>query len=498
MAFHLLQDKSIYGRMIRHREVEMCGIGALGFYLLMRFENTGELEKLDFTDNKEWFDIKLMVDCKASSLEDLSKSVNDSYYATAIKDVCRRLGLDAKHWIHFGRCMGPVRLEMEELDQQSIKLLGMWGMDCYDDRYSTKMPLKAMRVAAGFEPERGCHYNPRTQVLPPDLLCKMIFPEVEDLEKQVMEYERLTGATLRTARSGAAKTTAKAFLSLLKFLRVVIIQDAALLMNKRRKHAVFDLPVFKTPAFIAFQAHIVAAVNAANRNDPRDATLEAVIPRINQRFETSNQVMAAGFASVNSKQDIVMQELMNMQAMQRPMLAWCQHMGSFQYDPPRLIQPIPFQMNPSPALAPGVEPIAPAVAAAPPAASRTVPPAINGYVPAREYDSATTIYNEWNGIGLHSGPQGGIIALEDRFKTQWRSHFDVAASKRFSRMKKIVKTANELKTIENASIEIILQVLDAAFVDQKKSLGKMEKYIKNEYSTIKRQVEAKAMGMAFV
>ena len=45
---------------MRHREVELCSIGALGLYLMTRFQVTNELDHIDFSDNKTWFNRKLL------------------------------------------------------------------------------------------------------------------------------------------------------------------------------------------------------------------------------------------------------------------------------------------------------------------------------------------------------------------------------------------------------------------------------------------------------
>jgi hypothetical protein len=44
---------------MRHKYVNMCLIGALGFYLMARFDMTGE--KFDFSDNSSWNNRKLLV-----------------------------------------------------------------------------------------------------------------------------------------------------------------------------------------------------------------------------------------------------------------------------------------------------------------------------------------------------------------------------------------------------------------------------------------------------
>ena len=68
------KDKVIYGRAMHHKEVEMCSIGALGSYLLTRFDITDEIQHIDFSDNRTWFNRKLLKsmvglkDCKGNEI----------------------------------------------------------------------------------------------------------------------------------------------------------------------------------------------------------------------------------------------------------------------------------------------------------------------------------------------------------------------------------------------------------------------------------------------
>ena len=53
-------NKIVFGRVMRHINVNLCAIGGLGFYLMLRFEMTKEIETIDFEDNSSWFNIKLL------------------------------------------------------------------------------------------------------------------------------------------------------------------------------------------------------------------------------------------------------------------------------------------------------------------------------------------------------------------------------------------------------------------------------------------------------
>ena len=52
--------KAVFGRILRHLDPRLCGIGALGLYLLMRFNCTKEYELFDLKNNKSWFNVKLL------------------------------------------------------------------------------------------------------------------------------------------------------------------------------------------------------------------------------------------------------------------------------------------------------------------------------------------------------------------------------------------------------------------------------------------------------
>ena len=52
--------KTIYGRVMRHKEANLCLIGAIGLYLLSRFHLNSE--NLNFFSNSTWFNVKLLVE----------------------------------------------------------------------------------------------------------------------------------------------------------------------------------------------------------------------------------------------------------------------------------------------------------------------------------------------------------------------------------------------------------------------------------------------------
>jgi hypothetical protein len=106
----------LFGGCIRHKDPTLCAMGAEGFYLLARCTYGGE--KLDFTENKDWFDVKLLTDSRGI---DNTIAVKDQNYSKAMKSICEELGIISKHYIHFGRAVGPIDLGLQEIDQADIK-----------------------------------------------------------------------------------------------------------------------------------------------------------------------------------------------------------------------------------------------------------------------------------------------------------------------------------------------------------------------------------------
>jgi hypothetical protein len=75
--------KIIRGRTMRHKNVNVCSIGALGFYLMSRFEVTGEI--FDFATNKSWFNIKLLV--IPTHAKNVGNEIVFKHYPTVLKQI---------------------------------------------------------------------------------------------------------------------------------------------------------------------------------------------------------------------------------------------------------------------------------------------------------------------------------------------------------------------------------------------------------------------------
>jgi hypothetical protein len=230
---------------MRHIDVRLCPVGALSFYLSMRFNVTHEFEDFhlcDWLDNSKWFDVKLLVDPSGG---EFSREMSNDLYAKAIKQVLLSMGIAALHLVHLGRNLGPKLLEMLEEESDAIRQLGNWNPSMQDSCYSTKLPMRPIRKLAGFVAANGMHYNPRTQVEVPEELARLA-----PIGRWAIDaFEKVEGAI---SDSGLPKFTAYNVLKFMVELNKTFLQDAATMMlqyPERIVNPLFRLEVFQTDEF---------------------------------------------------------------------------------------------------------------------------------------------------------------------------------------------------------------------------------------------------------
>ena len=262
----------------------LCAAGALGFYLLARFDITDEGPDMDFTENAKWFNTKLLIDCRRQKMD---SGMSDKAYARGIKEACVARGIVSKHYIHFGRGTGPVKAELQELDGYNIDDLGNWNVNVCRSTYSGHLPIKAMRVVAGHSHAKGVMHIPRDSVIPDEELQYQLFPWVD---------EKL--ADIKARANTDPKPTAHAFLTFLKRLRTVILQDVANMMLLGRTHYIFNKPVFQCAMFQRFKSRMKVMLD---RNvDPINAAMDVVLPTVCERLYGIRNDASTGFCNLST------------------------------------------------------------------------------------------------------------------------------------------------------------------------------------------------------
>ena len=147
--------------------------------------------------------------------------------------------------------------------------------------YLTSLPREFMRATADFDPEwPGSYYIPRATVLPPPALAAAVWPEIESWKARL--------------ESGEAEQNkaAGAFLELLDWLRLVLLQDAPFLLAEYPEHPIFQSSVFHSLEFSIFAAR-VRETSHDIQEDPHSVAIEKAIPAVSEKLRTLATQLAA-------------------------------------------------------------------------------------------------------------------------------------------------------------------------------------------------------------
>jgi Centromere DNA-binding protein complex CBF3 subunit, domain 2 len=220
----------------------------------------------------------ILGNCTAlSNSNDKEQEMVSDGYTDHIRGLLSKLHLPTNKLRHLGRGTGTKELDGNEVNEQEIRRMGQWNQSVYDQSYSSKLPIAAMRSLAGFTTANGMYYNPRTAVMPSDELLRMTpigawsFDMLSQLENDTT----------------ADKPTATACLHWFKHLCVVFLQDLAamsfLFPDCCKACALFCwMPVLQTSEFEKVMEEM--KVSLGNEVDSLDASMEKVLPGVFMRF----------------------------------------------------------------------------------------------------------------------------------------------------------------------------------------------------------------------
>jgi hypothetical protein len=149
--------------------------------------------------------------------------------------------------------------------------------------YLTSLPFEFMRSTADFDPDwAGSYFLPRDTVKPSTALCRRIWPALD----QWKEAHDSASSTVE------ANKAAGAFLELLAWLRVVLLQDAVFLQKHYPQHPIFQDPAFHSREFAAFALQIEDACRTAEE-DTYVATIDRAIPAVAEKLRALSSQQTA-------------------------------------------------------------------------------------------------------------------------------------------------------------------------------------------------------------
>ncbi|KAF4609718.1 hypothetical protein D9613_011981 [Agrocybe pediades] len=238
----------------RHSMVENCAVGSLAFHLFGLIHLTGFKPSFapDFNDTsqigaREWYNIHLF-----HGKDDPYGPMTYQNHRKQVNTMKKDNDLKHKKVTHDGRVYAVMQAGLMGASVESRMALGLWMeaeggsfKSCYD----CGLPVDAMLGVAGFNAQRQSSYFLACNFLePPKELLQQIFPWVE--EEQAALQQRIDEYGLSRAKDN----TLTSFLSLLLFLRRVLLQDSAVLYSKHPELSIFQVAPFNTTQFREFSA----------------------------------------------------------------------------------------------------------------------------------------------------------------------------------------------------------------------------------------------------
>lgn len=159
-------------------------------------------------------------------------------------------GITSKAKTHVSRGSGARMAELAGAEETEIRRLGHWNNQAMVGCYLPAIPRGVMRTMAGFPKSGGGYYLKRDGLKPPENLQKKVFPFVDEWIADEDKESTLAVQGKYFFISG--------FLLLLKYLRVVILQDAAVLMENDdfSGSPTFKNDVFHCEEFLVFKSKV--------------------------------------------------------------------------------------------------------------------------------------------------------------------------------------------------------------------------------------------------
>ena len=84
-----------------------------------------------YLKNDDWFDIKLLIDCNKGC--DKKQCINYETYQNSMKVVFKKRKIFSTHFVHSGRGIGLIEMELEQMEPQYIKNIGNCKPDTQDE-----------------------------------------------------------------------------------------------------------------------------------------------------------------------------------------------------------------------------------------------------------------------------------------------------------------------------------------------------------------------------
>jgi hypothetical protein len=271
--------------LCRHKDVLICPVSALAQYLFFRFQFNNEAWPV-MSRPQQWYDIALI---KGKSP---TEAITYSQQLEGINNCLRSCGITSNLKTKIGRVLGSNMADASGADESHTRRHGSWKSGgALDNSYLSRgLPMQSVRSLAGFDVGNGFYYLHRAQIEPPDELCRKVFPWIEESEKQL--------------RDGVTESSGPQVVKVMKWLRKVLLQDAAVIKGGESvhcKHRIWSHSVFQDSLFEEFASELKSSIEGAS--DPMQALIARAVPHVAAALQANTTAQVQHTNIVNSKID---------------------------------------------------------------------------------------------------------------------------------------------------------------------------------------------------
>ncbi|KAG1049061.1 hypothetical protein G6F43_008591 [Rhizopus delemar] len=232
-----------YGSSLRHRDVEVCSIGALALYLFSRFHF--ENEKFpNFEKRENWY--KTVVFKGDSPFKAIQYKAQHSTYV----DVFKKVGIHTSKVTHANKKSALNMIAQENVSKDQQRMVGRWETDKMVGRYVSSLPIETMKSLAGFNGQQHSNYFlPRAVIKPSLALQRLVFKDIEYWKERFN-----IGYDIQEDIAGPN------FLNLLAHLRVILLQDSVVLKKKYPQYYLWNCEIFQTELYKNFEVEVLGSL----------------------------------------------------------------------------------------------------------------------------------------------------------------------------------------------------------------------------------------------
>lgn len=278
--------------LIRHKDPLFCPLGMLALYWFYTWEIL-ENPSPQIDAKRDWY--KLMAfPATPENPTDPLKYEQHVQRETPAYNACGHAGTLRTH---AGRHQA---LTLDSLTNEEKANAGRWNQSAMHVHYESFTSKAACLEFAGFG-KGDEHYIARDILEVPDDLQTMIFPWVDALldKIQAVRERRERGEDVSDSEidDGLA---ARSFLLLVRWMRVIIIQDSVFLMRRYPRHQLWLHDLFTCESYKEYAAKQLEVTRAASVDDPNTNRLDKVAPHISSTIRTWGQEIHTKMNSIES------------------------------------------------------------------------------------------------------------------------------------------------------------------------------------------------------